>query len=176
MTNRWSRVLGALSLAVSAVALSACSVGTSVCPPPPASSGRLDPVFAESVRAAAVRPAGGGGLSDGCTYVVSTPVRVYRLFSASRPDQAKGNWWSFDHPYGTVDEYRARFAVCPAWNDLDRMVSCEIAAGAVVAIGPGQSAKCDDRTTLVQSKATQLYLPNPGDSTLLRCSDPVAWP
>jgi hypothetical protein len=71
-----------------------------------------------------------------------------------------GQWWAFDAPSGPVDGYRRDYEVCVAWNDLTWVATCTLKAGAVVAIGPGQSVSA---ATCGDASGQESYAANPGD-------------
>ncbi len=105
--------------------------------------------------AGAVKPAGEGGLSEALVVRVTADIPVYRMWSGPEQKDSRGNtnrlgqWWSYDAPTGTQAGYRTAYEICEDWNELTWVVTCTLKAGAVVAIGPGQSvsaATCGDET------------------------------
>lgn len=84
-----------------------------------------------------------GGIYDAklCTVKAGKTVSLYRVYSNSKGDRArKGQWWDPIAPAGTKASYRTHNAICTDWNpDLDKLVTCTLHAGAVFAIGPGES-------------------------------------
>lgn len=133
-----------------------------------------DPDYARAVVGSAVKPAGQGGVSAAIVVRITTDIPVYRLWNGPDKKNARGDtnrlggWWSYDAPKGTADKYRSDYEICQGWNDLTWVATCTLKAGAVVAIGPGQSVSaetCGDPTGKVQyaSNATgwQTYVDKP---------------
>lgn len=110
--------------------------------------------------AQAVGEPGAGKLCLGAVYEVTAPVTVYRLWTADKAYTQIGGWWSFEEPTGTVEDYREANAICPEWNDLDRVSRCQVKIGAHLVVGPGQSATCDGGTGYAQSAVNQVFIPN----------------
>ena len=152
---------------------------------PTALSGKaelLGPTDADYARAAvgsAVRPAGKGGVSDAIVVRMTQDIAVYRMWNGPARKDASGNtnrlgsWWSYEAPRGTVANYRSSYEICLAWNDLRWVATCTLRAGAVVAIGPGQSVSaetCGDPTGKEQFPANardwQLYIDKPWTRTV----------
>lgn len=74
---------------------------------------------------------------------------VYRLSSKSTVREAIGGWWSLKPPdclFGSEEEWRAKNAVCVGWSGRHPqfVLACQLPAGVLVSIGPGQSADCRD--------------------------------
>ncbi|CAA7621474.1 conserved exported hypothetical protein [Magnetospirillum sp. LM-5] len=92
---------------------------------------------------------GQGGVSEVQVVRLTRDLPVYRLWSgptkvnASGQTNRLGSWWSFDPPRGAVSSYRNDYEICLSWNDLTWVATCTVKAGAVVAIGPGQSVSVD---------------------------------
>jgi hypothetical protein len=114
-----------------------------------------DPAYAQAHVADAVKPAGDGGISEALVVKLTADIPVYRLWSGPAKVDGNGNtnrigsWWSYDAPTGTRDQYRIDYEICTSWNDLTWVVTCTLKAGAVIAVGPGQSvsaATCGDPT------------------------------
>jgi hypothetical protein len=112
-----------------------------------------DADYARADLAGAVKPAGEGGLARGMVVRLTADVPVWRMWSGPTKKGARGNtnrigqWWSYDAPHGTQQEYRKAYEICVPWNDLTWMAKCTLKSGAVVAIGPGNSvsaATCGD--------------------------------
>lgn len=123
-------------------------------------------------------PAGKGGLCSGATYVARKPVRVWRLWDGSRPWTAYGGWWALGAPLPPRERYREAHAICPDWSALDRLIVCELKPGAVVAIGPTQSADCG-AARLPPTAHTQVYVQNQAASErvdMAQCLDGGTWP
>ena len=85
---------------------------------------------------------GKGNLCTGKVFKVTYPLTVYRVWNNSKSYTEFGPWWSFSPPQGPRDAYREANAICPEWSALDRMSVCSLKMGAVIVIGPGQSADC----------------------------------
>jgi hypothetical protein len=114
-----------------------------------------DPDYARAAVASAVKPAGQGGVSAALVVRITQDIPVYRMWNGPAKKDARGNtnrlggWWSYDAPKGPVETYRSDYEICVSWNDLTWVASCTLRAGAVVAIGPGQSVSaetCGDPT------------------------------
>lgn len=137
-----------------------------------------DPVLLAS----ALGKPGAGGLCTGQVFQVTQPLTVYRVWDASRSTSRLGRWWSFEPPAGPVDAYRVKNEICPAWSSLDRVTQCHLKVGAQIAIGPGQSARCDDRLTYPPSAEIQVFVPNDTRDAahakidVIECEADVAWP
>jgi len=124
-------------------------------PLPPQLDGKAEvvassaPAYAQADLAAAVKPAGQGGISAGLVVRLTQDIPVYRLWSGPAKLSAGGytnrigQWWSYAAPTGTQAEYRAHYEICTAWNDLTWVATCTLKAGSVVAIGPGQSVSAE---------------------------------
>ena len=113
----------------------------------------------------ALKQPGEGGLSEALVVRLTADIPVYRMWSGPDKKDSRGNtnrvgqWWSYDAPTGTQAEYRTAYEICEDWNELTLVVTCTLKAGAVVAIGPGQSvsaATCGDET------GKEEYPANPG--------------
>lgn len=144
-----------------------------------------DPDYARAMVSAAVKPAGMGGVSDALVVKTSQDITVYRMWNGPNRLDARGNtnrlggWWSYDAPAGSAAGYRRNYEICLGWNDLTWVATCTLKAGAVVAIGPGQSVSaetCGDPTGHEQYPANgrdwQLYLDKPWTRTAeLVCPD-----
>ncbi|MEY2632393.1 MAG: hypothetical protein RIR00_1047 [Pseudomonadota bacterium] len=103
----------------------------------------------------AVKPAGMGGVSEALVVRITEDIPVYRMWNGPDKRDARGNtnrlggWWAYDAPVGSVGQYRSNYEICQTWNDLTWVAKCTLKAGAVVAIGPGQSVSaetCGDPT------------------------------
>lgn len=103
------------------------------------------PDHARANMPAAVKAEGQGGLVRAVVVRLTEPVTVYRLWSGPQvvndrgQTNRMGQWWSHDAPSGPRETYRADYEVCRAWNELTWVATCTLRAGAVVAVGPGQS-------------------------------------
>lgn len=122
--------------------------------------------------------AGKGGVCAGSVFEVTRPMVVHRVFDSRYPQAAMGRWWTFDAPRGSRDAYRSRFAICPEWSQLDRVITCNLKVGTRLVIGSTQSARCEDGLYAAQPDL-QVYVPN--DNMRDRfwveaCSPPVPWP
>lgn len=108
-----------------------------------------DADYARAVVGSAVKPAGMGGVSDALVIRITQDINVYRMWNGPTKIDARGNtnrlggWWAYDAPQGTVNDYRTNYEICQGWNDLTWVAKCTLKAGAVVAIGPGQSVAAD---------------------------------
>ncbi len=128
---------------------------------PPALQGKAvvlspsDPDYARADIAGAVKPAGMGATSEAIVVKLTADVPVYRMWNGPQKLDANGrtnrigSWWAYDAPKGTQADYRKAYEICVGWNDLTWVATCTLKAGAVVAVGPGQSvsaATCGDVT------------------------------
>lgn len=96
-----------------------------------------------------VQGPGSGGVSRADVVVALEPVTVYRTYtgapfecSTEHPAGEFGSWWSPVEPQLPKDSYAKSVGVCPAWNDMSMMITCTLAPGTVVLVGPTQSATC----------------------------------
>lgn len=89
-----------------------------------------------------VFPKDKGGLCKGSIFKVEKPIVVYRVWNSSYEPSAKGNWWTFDKPTGTLEKFRKDYAVCCQWGPKDKMDSCTLKVGSKIVVGPGQSVDC----------------------------------
>ncbi|AXE29805.1 hypothetical protein DK842_07835 [Chromobacterium phragmitis] len=131
--------------------------------------------------AKAVGVPGKGGLCEGAVYQqdgATAGAIVYRVWDSAKPGSRLGRWWSFHKPQGTVAQYQAANAICPAWSQLNSVVRCQLKAGAQVAVGPGQSADCAPDPALPPSPVNQVYVPNSSPDAILveNCEDEGAFP
>jgi len=69
-----------------------------------------------------------------------------------------GQWWTFDVPSGTQQQYRRRYEICTPWNTLGYIVQCTLRRGAIVAIGPGNSVSAS-----TCGNGAEAYPPNQHD-------------
>jgi len=132
-----------------------------------------------ALRALAQQPTGKGALCSAKGFVVTAPVRLYRLLDSTKDYSKSGNFWALQPPTGTRDDYRAKFAICKQWSLLDRVISCEVRPGTVVVIGTTQSADCDDGVVYPKTAANQVFVPNDGRNNIIHtgaCSEAAVWP
>jgi hypothetical protein len=133
-----------------------------------------DPDYGRAAVAAAVKPAGQGGVSFAMVVKLSQDLAVYRLWNGPGVVDSRGNtnrlgaWWTYDPPAGSAPNYRVTYEVCQSWNQLAWVVTCTLKAGAVAAIGPGQSvtaATCGDaggaENYPANANAWQMYVDRP---------------
>jgi hypothetical protein len=150
----------------------------SVLPPPAGLKPAEDPALLQSAQGAP----GEGKLCGGRVFVATAAVPVYRVWDSARPHTLLGVWWSLSMPQGTRDEYRRANVICPGWSALDRVSACVLIPGTRVAIGPGQSARCDEGdtvTVLPASPVNQVYVPNnvgAGRAVVDACDAGAPWP
>jgi hypothetical protein len=103
---------------------------------------------------------GEGGLCDGRTFVAVAPVTVHRLWDSTRPSSEFGVWWALEPPQESRDDYRRKYAICPDWSRLDRVITCTLQPGTPVVLGTGESVACGaPEATLPRSAAVQAFLP-----------------
>lgn len=118
-----------------------------------------------------------GGLCLGGTYEVRRPLRVYRVWDSARPTSEHGRWWSLVRPEGPAARYREQAEICPEWSALNRVTACTLRVGVHVALGPGQSARCNGGVAYGPSAANQVYVHNDVGSLLVeQCEASAAWP
>ena len=147
----------------------------------PAPAG-LEPVDDAALLQSAQGAPGEGKLCVGRVFVATAAVPVYRLWDAAKPYTLLGRWWSLALPQGTRDDYRRANVICPGWSALDRVSACVLVPGTRVAIGPGQSARCDEGgtvTVLAASPVNQVYVPNDaqaGRVLVEGCDAGAEWP
>jgi len=174
------------------IALSACSTVQTSSPSPEvgidgaACVGRTiqsAPGLAETSNEALVRQArlatDKGGVCAARVFAVTEPTVLYRVFDSADRYSKFGRWWSLSRPSGTREEYRAAYAICPEWSNLDRVVSCEVKPGSVIVIGTTQSAACKDGTMYSKTENSQVYVPNDsriGINHVGACSEEMVWP
>ncbi|MDQ6965374.1 MAG: hypothetical protein Q9M23_00420 [Mariprofundaceae bacterium] len=121
---------------------------------------------------------GKGMLCAGKVYQATQAVRIYRVWDSAKTYTLYGSWWSFNPPQGPRERYQVENDICPEWSALDRMSSCSIKPGAMIVVGPGQSAECG-QSTLPKSAANQVFIPNDSRNNVLfveDCSEGVDWP
>ena len=129
--------------------------------------------------AQAQRQSGNGYLCSARSYMVTQPVRLYRLIDSTQPYSKLGSFWSFERPTGTRDDYRAQFAICKQWSQLDRLLSCDVRPGSMIVVGTTQSADCGDGVTYAKTAANQVFVPNDGLAGIVHtggCVDQGVWP
>ncbi len=129
--------------------------------------------------AQAQQPSGGGYLCSAKSFAFTQPVRVYRLIDSTQPYSKLGSFWSFDRPTGTRDDYRAKFAICRQWNQLDRLIVCDVRPGTAIVVGTTQSADCGQGFIYGKTAANQVFVPNDGLAGIVHtgaCIDQGAWP
>lgn len=122
---------------------------------------------------------GKGGTCAAKVYSVQAPMVLYRVFDSSAPFSRLGKWWSAVRPTGTVEGYRAAFAICPQWSQLDRLVSCEVRPGTQVVIGTTQSVTCPDGSVFPKTAEPQVFVPNNGLDGIVHvgaCKNEGTWP
>lgn len=124
-------------------------------------------------------PSGKGGVCDAQVFSVSEqPIKLYRVFDASKPYTKFGGWWSLERPSGSRDSYRAANAICPEWSPLDRLAVCEVHPGTQLVIGSTQSAGCADGSTFPKTAAQQVFVPNNGRIGIVHvgaCTEEAIW-
>jgi hypothetical protein len=131
---------------------------------------RGDPDEPRADLASAVKAPGEGGISQGLVVRLTSDMTVWRLWSGPAKKQdgrtnRLGQWWSYEAPRGTQQQYRIDYEICAAWNDLTHVAKCTLKKGAVVAVGPGNSvtpAVCGDpagkETYPVNPRAWQVWV------------------
>ena len=82
-------------------------------------------------------------------------------------------------PEASRGAYRHDYAICPAWSELNRLVSCRLKAGIEVVIGNTQSADCGAQGGHPKSANLQVYVRNDAAAGHLEvedCRDEGPWP
>lgn len=121
---------------------------------------------------------GKGGICAGRAFVLQQDVRAWRVWDSSRSAAEPGRWWSLARPAGSREAYRQDFAICRSWSALDRLLSCDLKAGAVILVGTTQSADCEEGT-YPKSAFNQVYVrgdPSAGQVVVENCRDEGDWP
>lgn len=122
---------------------------------------------------------GAGKLCDAKVFAVTQPIRLYRLYTAGWPNSKFGGWWAIEKPTGSKASYQSTYAVCPEWNELDRLVVCEVRPGSQIVIGDTQAALCKDGQSLPKTTALQVFVPNEARGGIVHvgvCEDRGNWP
>lgn len=83
-----------------------------------------------------------GGLCMGSIFVVKKPIVVYRVWNKNESKTAKGRWWTFDKPTGTLQGFREDYEVCCQWGPKNKVDACSLKVGSKIVVGPGQSVDC----------------------------------
>ena len=113
-----------------------------------------------------------GGLQWAQSYkVIKKGLRLYRVWNSFNPNSKYGNWWTFYYPSGDISQYRIDYDICSEWSPLDRLVSSELKVGSIIVLGPGQSAKCSEWTTLDKSDKQQVYVVDPHNTLIKSKND-----
>lgn len=108
-----------------------------------------------------------GGISSGKLLRITDDVEVYRMWNG--PDgglnayggsNRLGPWWTAERPSGTDQDYRAKNAICPGWNELKWVAKCTLKKGTLIAIGPTQSARCSTGEFYPANNTQQIYVDN----------------
>jgi len=132
----------------------------------------------EALLAKTLGASGEGKLCAGKVFKVTYPLTVYRVWDNSKSYTAFGSWWSLSPPQGPRDAYREANDICPSWSALDRMSVCTLKIGAIIVIGPGQSADCGG-TTYAKSAVNQVYMQNDAKNSQIfveNCINSDKWP
>jgi len=143
---------------------------------PPAS---VKEVADDTLAKSAIDETGKGKLCTARVYEAEAPVKVYRVWNSQKTYTELGRWWSLTKPAGPVDIYREENAICPEWNELDRLSVCELKVGARFVMGPGQSAKCENNKEYAKSAVNQVFIPNDTRENKVfveHCEQLGAWP
>jgi hypothetical protein len=146
----------------------------------PAALAGLSPADVPAMLAQARYPAGQGGVCSARGFnTAGSGTRVYRVYDQRFPMSAYGKWWALALPTGPREAYRAANAICAEWSQLDRLVSCQLKAGAPLVLGTTQSVSCADGTHYPPTAELQVYLlsaPEQGGLNLENCQELGAWP
>lgn len=124
-------------------------------------------------------PSGKGGVCAAQAFAVATPLSVYRVYDAGKRGSEYGGWWAMARPNGPKDAYREKNAICKEWSNLDRLIACQVKAGAQIVLGTTQSVTCDDGTAYPKTAEIQVYVPNDSRNGVLyveSCREEGAWP
>lgn len=120
-----------------------------------------------------------GGVCAAAVFAAVEPVQVYRVYDSAKSYSALGSWWALTRPDGTLDQYRAAFAICPEWGPRDRLVVCRLKPGSQIVLGTTQSIKCAGETSYPQSANIQVYIPNDSRAQTVyvdECAEEAIWP
>ena len=119
-----------------------------------------------------ISAANAGNLCQGRVYQAKTNVKVtlYRAWNTTNPNSRLGHWWAFTKPTGKTAQYRTDYEICYQFSPLDKLSQCQLAAGAKIVVGTGQSVKCSDYLTYPAAAAKQVYIQDAG-SVLNSCQD-----
>jgi hypothetical protein len=141
----------------------------------------LAPVTDEALLASAVGRPEEGKLCAARVYEARSAVTVYRLWNRAQPYTQFGRWWTLERPTGPIERIREALEVCPEWSPLDALSVCTLRAGSRVALGTGQSTRCERSVHYGTSSALQLYIPNDTRATpqvvlVEDCREITPWP
>lgn len=114
--------------------------------------------FSSLVPAESKGKTGQGKLCSGRAFVSDQEVMVYRLWDSMKNNRFS-EWWTFEAPSGTRQDYRAKYSICEHWNSLDRILACTLPLGTLVIVGTTQSAVCESGPSFEKTSALQLYIP-----------------
>lgn len=133
---------------------------------PPSFAGKLTKVeFPDSFKSAIGEPTK-GGLCQAQAFKVNDGFEIFRGWNATYTKGKLGKWWTFTLPSKSIASYRKNYAICPKYSPLDMLVRCTLKEGTILALGTGQSAKCNQYLTYDISPAIQIYLPDAAEATM----------
>ena len=106
-----------------------------------------------------------GGLCQGQVYQAKAgqSIILYRAWNSTNPHSQMGRWWAAEIPDGKTADYREDYEICYQWSPLDKLTRCDLAPGAKVVVGTGQSAECSQYLTYGVSASKQVYIENAAD-------------
>ena len=142
--------------------------------PPGAALETSDPALLKQAMGASEK----GGVCAAKVFQIEKSVRVYRVWDSSKSYTQLGRWWALTKPVGPKDTYRKDYAICPSWSALDHLVACDIKPGTAIAMGPTQSAACEDGI-YPKTGLNQVFIPNNAAVKQIfveNCRDEGVWP
>jgi len=116
-----------------------------------------------------------GGMCSGKATVYK--VKDGESIQMSRGFNAAGNhpfshWWNFGPPPTgeSPDDYKRKDEMCA---DVNHMNTCNLKAGQLIAVGPGESMKCDNTIyPRARDNPLQVYVPNGSNESSFICQVP----
>ena len=131
------------------------------CLPPAAYLPLFQPITDHLLKDSATDEKGKGKLEKAQAYRALGRCKVYRVWNSTNPRSERGQWWTFYKPKADTSKYREQYVICPSWSPLDRLSVGYLTKGMKVALGNGQSAKCNPFLTFKESKVQQVFIPDP---------------
>ncbi len=120
--------------------------------------------------------AGKGGLKCHETVIATSTVKLYRYWDGPSA-QRLGKYWT-EGVASSLTEARKTLAVCPKWNVMTMLTTCDLPPGKQVVRGPGQTASCPGLAAggaWLPGGPQQVFVLDPA-ATLVNCHDtPTGW-